>query len=59
MTGCVTTPKNKIVLSPKPQREIRPEVNSLNDIGTLITYYESLIESWESWGEEVSSLIEK
>ena len=58
-TGCVTTKKtNKLVLPPKPQREIMPEVESMKDVSKLINYYEHLVQAWEQWSDDVSIAVE-
>lgn len=55
--GCRSVPKREIVLPPKPQREVLPEVHNIQDVSLLITYYESLVQSWENWGDKVEKII--
>ena len=57
MTGCRSVPKREIVLPPKPQRERMPEVHNMQDVALLIDYYESLVLSWENYGETVEKII--
>ena len=57
--GCNTLPKtHEIVLPPKPQRETRPEVKTMKDVGELVNYYETLVKLWELWGADVDKEIE-
>jgi hypothetical protein len=59
MVGCVSKPKAEIVLPPKPQREIMPEVKSMKDVAELVNYYEHLVQEWEVWCEDATTAIEK
>ena len=59
MAGCVSKPKAEVVLPPKPQREIMPEVKSRKDVGELVNYYEHLVQQWEVWGDDATAVIEK
>ena len=59
ITGCRSVPSKEIVLPPKPQREVRPEVKTMEDIGLLISYYENLVSAWELWGESAEKIIEE
>ena len=58
MAGCVSKPKAEIVLPPKPQREVMPEVHSMKDVAELVNYYEHLVQEWEQWSEDVTAIIE-
>ena len=56
--GCRTTKVDyEIVLPPKPQREERPTPTNLEEVGELLAYYESLVQSWENWGERVEVIV--
>lgn len=55
--GCLSNTKGALVLPPEPQREERPEVQSVSDMTELINYYEHLVQSWEAWGEDVKAMI--
>ena len=58
IAGCRTTKVDyEIVLPPKPQREERPFPKTATELGMLIAYYESLIQSWENWGERVEVIV--
>jgi hypothetical protein len=56
-TGCLTTPKNEIALPVRPEREEMPHCTSINDVGLLISYYESLVQKWELWGNKTIEIL--
>lgn len=57
--SCRTTKieDSEIILPPKPQREERPTPTNLEEVGELLAYYESLVQSWENWGERVETIV--
>ena len=55
--GCVTTKKTDLVLPPKPQREIMPEIKTTKDFANVINYYEHLVQEWEKWGDDVEKMV--
>ena len=57
--SCKTLPEErKIVLPPMPEREELPEVKSIHDMAEIIIKQNALIESWETWGQNVKELID-
>ena len=64
MTGCVSKPKVKTVLPPKPERPVLNPPNSDDDL-EWEKYYNKAIDGlqytitlWEYWGEFAESVIE-
>ena len=60
MTGCVTRPRvnPKIILEPMPERVERDSPTDLKSLLKELNYYETLIESWENWGNTVARQVE-
>lgn len=56
ISGCKTT--EVVILPPKPQREILPPVETVQDYADVIVYYETLVQEWELWGDSVEKIIE-
>lgn len=56
ITSCVTTKKAEIVLPPKPERVEQPEAESIQDMAKLISYYNTLVLTWEEWGRKVEKI---
>ena len=56
--SCKSTPKEEIVLPPKPQRQELETPTELKDYALIIVYYDCLVEEWEVWGETVTNIIE-
>lgn len=60
MTVCRTTKQkeNKIVLPPKPERQELIPPKTLKDYASIIVYYDTLVQEWESWGQTVEEIID-
>ena len=62
MISCVTKPKSDytIILPPKP---VHPEMNenpkSVKELGEIINTYDALVKEWETWGDDVTRIIEE
>ena len=56
INSCATSPKNEIILPPKPQRQELPEVQTVNDMAGVIVYYEYLVKEWEAWAAAVEKI---
>lgn len=64
ISACRTVETNTVIyryqLPPSPVREIiqLPENPTLADYAEVILYYDSLLQEWEIWGENVKILVE-
>ena len=59
-TACVSNKAEKqIVLPPEPQRAELKDPETMQDIATLLNYYEHLVQEWEAWGERVKNIVNK
>lgn len=57
--SCATTTKAEIILPPKPQRKMQNNATSVKEMAELVVYYDSLIQEWELWGNDVESIVSK
>ena len=51
--SCQTT--KQIQLKERPKRQELPPVTDVEDMAETLAYYESLVEQWEAWADDVES----
>ena len=60
ITGCLTTKYvyPEYILPTEPEREILQQPETLQDLGLIINYYDSLVSEWEQWAVDVKEIID-
>jgi len=44
-------------LPPEPEREILQQPETIQDLGLIINYYDSLVSKWERWAASVKEIL--
>jgi len=59
MTACSTIEYvyPEYELPPEPEREILQQPETIQDLGLIINYYDSLVSKWERWAASVKEIL--